>query len=275
MEALITAISSWIVELISRLGYGGVILGMAIESACIPLPSEIIMPFSGYLVSRGQFDLVTVGLAGAFGNLLGSWVAYFVGYLGGRPLLEQYGRYLLIRPEDLQWADRWFSNYGEETALFSRLLPVVRTFISLPAGIARMPLGRFSLQLGPGVCRRPPRGKLENNRPLFSSFQHGGRRVTSSRRIVRRLAPLVRKDPVFGSRRIEDGRDSDHRQPHGQKTSSGSGSHRGDSNVRLWRHRLRPSPPGSRTIGSGLRPGVSILPTSRFWGDVCKKLYRY
>jgi len=145
MEALITAISSWIVELISRLGYGGVILGMAIESACIPLPSEIIMPFSGYLVSRGQFDLVTVGLAGAFGNLLGSWVAYFVGYLGGRPLLEQYGRYLLIRPEDLQWADRWFSNYGEETALFSRLLPVVRTFISLPAGIARMPLWRFSL----------------------------------------------------------------------------------------------------------------------------------
>jgi membrane protein DedA with SNARE-associated domain len=145
MEALLTVISGWIIGLISHLGYWGIILGMAIESACIPLPSEVIMPFSGYLVSRGEFGLLETGLAGALGNLLGSWAAYAVGYFGGRPFLERYGRYLLITHQELAWADRWFSRYGEATAFFSRLLPVIRTFVSLPAGVARMPILRFSI----------------------------------------------------------------------------------------------------------------------------------
>jgi len=116
---------------------------MAIESACIPLPSEIIMPFSGYLVSTGQMSLWGVGLAGAVGCVLGSLVAYWVGMYGGRPLIEKYGRYVLISRHDLNLADRWFANYGEVIVFGSRLLPVIRTFIAFPAGVARMSLGRF------------------------------------------------------------------------------------------------------------------------------------
>ncbi len=116
---------------------------MAIESACIPLPSEIIMPFSGYLVFRGQFDLYLVGLTGAFGCLVGSIPAYYLGLYGGRPLVERYGRYVLIQHTDLDIADRWFARYGDWAIFFSRLLPVVRTFISFPAGVARMNMSRF------------------------------------------------------------------------------------------------------------------------------------
>src|SRR5947199_5091941 len=105
---IIKIISAFIVATISTLGYGGVILLMAIESACIPLPSEIIMPFSGYLVSRGEFNLWLVGVAGAFGCVVGSLVAYWVGMYGGRPLVEKYGRYLLVSSHDLDLADRWF-----------------------------------------------------------------------------------------------------------------------------------------------------------------------
>src|SRR6266513_307674 len=140
---LIELLSVFIVATISRLGYAGVVLLMAIESACIPLPSEIIMPFSGALVSRGEFNLWLVGLAGAFGCVLGSLVAYWVGMYGGRPLAEKYGRYLLISRHDLDLADRWFANYGELIVFSSRLLPVVRTFIAFPAGVARMKLMRF------------------------------------------------------------------------------------------------------------------------------------
>ncbi len=138
-------IGSFVISSISTLGYPGIVLLMAIESACIPLPSEIIMPFSGFLVHAGRFKLLWVTLAGALGCNLGSIVAYYVGALGGRPLAEKYGRYVLISRHDLELADRWFDRHGESTVFFSRLLPVVRTFIALPAGIARMNFWRFNL----------------------------------------------------------------------------------------------------------------------------------
>jgi len=140
---IIEFLSGIIVAIISALGYSGIVLLMAIESACIPLPSEIIMPFSGYLVSTGQMNLWLVGFAGAVGCVLGSLIAYWVGSKGGRPLIEKYGRYVLVSPHDLDLADRWFANYGEIIVFVSRLLPAIRTFIAFPAGVARMNLKRF------------------------------------------------------------------------------------------------------------------------------------
>ena len=129
------------------IGWPGVVVLMAIESACIPLPSEIIMPLSGWMLikERGLDPSYTLlaGFYGAVGCTIGSTVAYWVGAQGGRPFLDKYGRYLLISRYDLELADRWFSKYGDKVIFFSRLLPVVRTFISLPAGIARMPFARF------------------------------------------------------------------------------------------------------------------------------------
>jgi membrane protein DedA with SNARE-associated domain len=142
---IIEILSAFIVATISALGYAGVVLLMAIESACIPLPSEVIMPFSGYLVYTGRFNLWAVALAGAVGCVVGSWVAYFVGAYGGRKVIEKYGRFVLISRHDLDLADRWFARYGEAIVFASRLLPVVRTFIAFPAGVARMNLARFTL----------------------------------------------------------------------------------------------------------------------------------
>ena len=142
---IIEILSAFIVATISTLGYGGVVLLMAIESACIPLPSEIIMPFSGYLVYKGQFNLWAVGVAGAVGCVVGSWVAYYVGLYGGRPFIEKYGRYVLLSRHDLDLADRWFARYGEVIVFASRLLPVIRTFIAFPAGVARMNMTRFTV----------------------------------------------------------------------------------------------------------------------------------
>lgn len=140
---IIEILSVFIVATISRLGYAGIVLLMAIESACIPLPSEIIMPFSGYLVYAGRFNLWLVGIAGAFGCVLGSLAAYWAGMHGGRPLIEKYGRYVLISRHDLDLADRWFDRFGEIIVFASRLLPVIRTFIAFPAGVARMNLKKF------------------------------------------------------------------------------------------------------------------------------------
>ena len=130
-------------------GWPGVVILMAIESACIPLPSEIIMPLGGWMLIKEQglspAYLLLAGFYGALGNLLGSLVAYAVGAWGGRRFLERYGRYVLISRHDLEWADAWFARYGNAAIFFSRMLPVVRTFISLPAGIARMNLLRFSI----------------------------------------------------------------------------------------------------------------------------------
>ncbi len=116
---------------------------MAIESACIPLPSEIIAPFAGYLVFTGRFNLFWVSIAGGVGSMLGSWVTYEIGKFGGRPLVEKYGKYVLVSRHDLDMADSFFAKYGNFSTFVGRLLPVVRTFISLPAGIARMPKTPF------------------------------------------------------------------------------------------------------------------------------------
>ncbi len=145
IEALITELSRFIVSMISTFGYTGIFVTMAIESACIPLPSEIIMPFAGYLVSSGQFTMLGVTLAGAIGNVAGSIAAYYAGVWGGRPFVERYGPYMLVSRTDMATADSWFAKYGEAAVFFGRMLPVVRTFISLPAGIAGMNIYRFIL----------------------------------------------------------------------------------------------------------------------------------
>lgn len=143
VSKILAIVSSLIIGVISSTGYLGIVLLMGIESACIPLPSEVIMPFSGYLVSTGRFSLISVSLAGAFGCVVGSVVAYYAGMYGGRPLAEKYGRYVLLRKKDLDLADRWFLRYGEIIVLVSRMLPIIRTFIAFPAGVARMNFFKF------------------------------------------------------------------------------------------------------------------------------------
>jgi len=143
VEKIILLLAGYITAFIIATKYFGVMLLMAIESACIPLPSEIIMPFAGYQVFTGNLNLILVATAGALGCNVGSWVAYWVGYHGGRPLVEKWGRYILLSEHDLNWADRFFTRYGAAAVFIARLLPVIRTFIALPAGIAKMPQGKF------------------------------------------------------------------------------------------------------------------------------------
>ena len=140
---LLAQVSSFIVNIISTLGYPAITVLMTLESACIPIPSEIIMPFSGYLVFAEKFSFLSVVIWGTIGNLIGSIIAYFVGFYGGRPLIKKYGKYVLISDHDLNLAEKWFKKYGNISVLFSRMLPVIRTFISLPAGITKMPFGKF------------------------------------------------------------------------------------------------------------------------------------
>jgi membrane protein DedA with SNARE-associated domain len=144
-EQILTNIANFIIAVISTGGYAGIALLMAIESACIPLPSEIIMPFAGYLVHTGQLNLFWVATAGAIGCNLGSIPAYWLGAWGGRPAVERFGKYVLLSRHDLDRTEHYFQRYGGITVLIARLLPVVRTFIALPAGIARMPQLRFHL----------------------------------------------------------------------------------------------------------------------------------
>ena len=143
LEKLIALLAVWIMSVISTMGYGGIVLLMAIESACIPLPSEIIMPFAGYLVFKGEMVLWVVAVMGALGCVLGSIPAYYLGKTGGRQLAEKYGCFVLISKKDFKMADDLFKNYGEIIILIGRLLPAVRTFIALPAGIARMNMAKF------------------------------------------------------------------------------------------------------------------------------------
>lgn len=145
IERILAIISGWIIGVISATGYLGVVFLMAIESAGVPAPSEIIMPFSGYLVSQGTFNLWLVAIAGTIGNLFGSLVAWWIGYKGGRPLIEKYGKYIFLRHHELDLADRFFARHGKLTVFIGRLLPVIRTYISFPAGIAKMDLKEFSI----------------------------------------------------------------------------------------------------------------------------------
>ena len=144
-EKILAALFAFISSLIAMTGYGGIVILMAIESACVPLPSELIMPFAGYLVFQGKMNLLWVATAGAIGCNLGSLIAYEIGCYGGRPLVERYGRWVLMGRRELDWADRFFARWGDLAVFIARMLPVVRTFIALPAGIARMPRGRFQL----------------------------------------------------------------------------------------------------------------------------------
>lgn len=145
MISIIDYVSQIAINIIEFLGYWGVFLAMTLESACIPLPSEVIMPFAGFAVSEGKMTLLGITIAGVLGNLVGSWIAYFVGLKGGRPFLEKYGKYVLITPSKLDMAHNWFERYGHEAVFISRMLPAVRTFISLPAGIAEMDFKKFTI----------------------------------------------------------------------------------------------------------------------------------
>jgi membrane protein DedA with SNARE-associated domain len=140
---IIETVAGFITWIIATAGYAGVAILMAVESACIPLPSEIILPFAGYLVSTGRFSLLLVATAGALGCNLGSTVAYYAAARGGDALVRRWGAVLFIRPDEIEWVKRFFARYGAATVFIGRLLPVVRTFIAVPAGLARMPLWKF------------------------------------------------------------------------------------------------------------------------------------
>jgi membrane protein DedA with SNARE-associated domain len=144
-HALVQSLTNFV----STVGWLGVFIAMAIESACIPLPSEVTMPLAGWILVDGNEPtwlwILFAGFVGAAGNVVGSWVAYWIGQKGGRPFLEKYGKYVLITQKDLDRADTWFAKYGEPAVFFSRLLPVIRTFISFPAGVVGMDLRRFTL----------------------------------------------------------------------------------------------------------------------------------
>jgi len=143
IASIIEKLALFTTAVISAMGYGGVVLLMGIESACIPLPSEIIMPFAGYLVYTGQFTLHGAALAGAVGCVAGSIPAYYAGEYGGRPLIERWGKYVLISRKEIDLADRLFRRHGQWVVLGARLLPVIRTFIAFPAGVARMNMTKF------------------------------------------------------------------------------------------------------------------------------------
>jgi membrane protein DedA with SNARE-associated domain len=133
------------VDVVDALGLPGVFVLMFAESACIPIPSEATMLFAGFNVSNGEYSLFAATAVGSIANLAGSWLAYWVGYIGRVDVLEKHGRKLHIKKSHLDWADRWFERHGDATVFFSRMVPIIRTFISLPAGVARMPFWRFSV----------------------------------------------------------------------------------------------------------------------------------
>ena len=147
VESLEQGLLHFISNVYILIQWPGVVVLMAIESACIPLPSEIIMPLAGWMLVKNQslsaIHILSAGAYGALGCVIGSVIAYGIGMWGGRPLLEKYGKYILVSRHDLDLADRWFNRYGSWSIFLSRLLPVIRTFISLPAGIARMHFVKF------------------------------------------------------------------------------------------------------------------------------------
>jgi membrane protein DedA with SNARE-associated domain len=142
---IISHLSNFIIHVISNSGYFGIFFLMTAESALIPIPSEVIMPFSGYLASTGKLDPVFVILAGSIGNLVGSLVAYVIGVKLGREIILKYGKYILLKKSHLEWTESYFKKYGDRSTFVSRLLPAIRTYISLPAGIAKMNLKKFAI----------------------------------------------------------------------------------------------------------------------------------
>ncbi|OGI02529.1 MAG: alkaline phosphatase [Candidatus Melainabacteria bacterium GWF2_37_15] len=143
LDTILVPIINYIETTITNLGEFGIVMLMAIESANIPLPSEAILPFAGYLVSKGVMGFHAASFAGAFGCVVGSIPSYYLGYFGGRPFVEKYGKWFLVSKKDLEMADRWTEKYGDWAFFICRMLPVVRTFISLPAGILKANFPRF------------------------------------------------------------------------------------------------------------------------------------
>jgi membrane protein DedA with SNARE-associated domain len=145
LASITESLANTATSVVGDLGLAGIFVLMLLESACIPIPSEATMLFAGFNVANGHYSLFAITVAGVLGNLAGSWIAYGVGYYGRVELLEKHGRWLHISPRELARADRWFARYGSVTVLVTRVMPLVRTFISLPAGVARMPFWRFSV----------------------------------------------------------------------------------------------------------------------------------
>ena len=145
LASLTDPLVNFATNVVGDLGLPGIFLLMLLESACIPIPSEATMLFAGFNVDKGEYSLFAVTLVGSLANLAGSWLAYAVGYYGRLELVERHGNKLHIKQAHLDWADRWFARYGDATVFFTRMLPIIRTFISLPAGVARMPFWRFSV----------------------------------------------------------------------------------------------------------------------------------
>jgi membrane protein DedA with SNARE-associated domain len=144
LAAITDKLVTFAVNVVGDLGLAGVFVLMLLESACIPVPSEATMLFAGFNVDTGHYSLFAAVAFGVIGNLVGSWIAYGVGYYGRVEWLEKHGRKIHVKPEHLAWADNWFQRYGDATVFFTRMLPIIRTFISLPAGVARMPFWRFT-----------------------------------------------------------------------------------------------------------------------------------
>ncbi|MBJ7330700.1 MAG: DedA family protein [Solirubrobacteraceae bacterium] len=145
LASITDPIVNFAVDVVEKMGLAGVFILMVLESACIPIPSEATMLFAGFNVANGEYTLIAATLVASFANLVGSWIAYGVGYFGRVDLIEKHGRKVLIQQHHLVIADRWFEKHGDATVFFARMLPIVRTFISLPAGVAKMPFIRFSV----------------------------------------------------------------------------------------------------------------------------------
>jgi len=145
LASITESLANFATDLIDKIGLAGVFILMTLESACIPIPSEATMLFTGFNVARGHYSLIVATLVGTTANLVGSWIAYGVGYFGRIELVERHGSKLHISPKHLATADRWFARHGEATVFFTRMMPIIRTFISLPAGVARMNFLRFSI----------------------------------------------------------------------------------------------------------------------------------
>jgi membrane protein DedA with SNARE-associated domain len=145
LASITESLANFATDLVDKIGLAGVFVLMTLESACIPIPSEATMLFAGFNVARGEYSLIAATLVGTTANLVGSWIAYGVGYFGRIELVERHGRKLHISPKHLATADRWFAEHGEATVFWTRMMPIIRTFISLPAGVARMNFLRFSV----------------------------------------------------------------------------------------------------------------------------------
>ena len=145
IASLTDPIVDFAVDVVDAMGLAGVFVLMLLESACIPVPSEATMLFAGFRVAEGEYSLVAAVMVGSVANLVGSWLAYWLGYIGRVDVLEKHGKKLHVKKSHLEWADRWFERHGDATVFFTRMMPIIRTFISLPAGVARMPFWRFSV----------------------------------------------------------------------------------------------------------------------------------